>query len=219
MWVCTHTPVVARGPPQGLLFTLVFETVSLVGLGLALIENQVQNVALRKQKQFEMQPGEEMAMCHQPLLRGVLEDGHRCLDEAGSVTHSGWSNMGQVVVETGKELTLCGHAKEGQRTKAPSSILRALTILRGSMRGTKTKVSRGSIAGGLGQATVGYTVSSGWLWGPSPLIRKNSHSANHRNACTPSFSAAGHNRQDPGTARCPSKKMLAVNRVLFNQRE
>lgn len=72
VWVCTHTPVVARGPPQGSLFTLVFETVSLFGLGLALIENQVQNVALRQQKQFEMQPGEEMAMCRQPLLRGVL---------------------------------------------------------------------------------------------------------------------------------------------------
>lgn len=74
VWVCTrpHTPVVARGPPQGSLFTLVFETVSLVGLGLALIKNQVQNVALRKQKQLEMQPGEEMAVCRQPLLRGVL---------------------------------------------------------------------------------------------------------------------------------------------------
>lgn len=43
--VHTHTPVVARGPLRG---SLVFETVSLVGLGLALIENQVQNVALKK---------------------------------------------------------------------------------------------------------------------------------------------------------------------------
>lgn len=85
-----------------------------------------------------------------------LEDGRRCSDEAGSVIHSGWSNMGQVVVETGKELTLCGHAKEGRRTKAPSSILRVLTKLHGSTRGTKTKVSRGSIAGGLGQSMVGY---------------------------------------------------------------